>query len=249
MIINLTQHVATPEQIAQGVVDHHNRDVISSLLTFEEIPTPDNIWSRATALAAIAERSGATAAMIGGAPFFMSALEQALIERGIVPLYAFSRRESVERTTEGGTVVKTNIFRHSGFVIAAPVWRRQTASVTVSPDAVTEVVGGTPIYGDTYEIRANGDIVRHWEDSHRSGDSIIARVDSQTIAAIIARDWAERRAAADHEQRRAAHQAAERATAMPCPICGHATPCAEMDRMAEQVGVRCCSACAEGFVE
>jgi len=33
MILNLTQHAATPEQIEQGLVDYSNRESLSSLLT------------------------------------------------------------------------------------------------------------------------------------------------------------------------------------------------------------------------
>ena len=56
--------------------------------------------------------------MIGGAPFFMSALERALLDVGITPLYAFSIRESVEKAAEDGTVTKINVFKHVGFVEA-----------------------------------------------------------------------------------------------------------------------------------
>jgi hypothetical protein len=67
-------------------------------------------------LAEIAEASGEPAAMIGGAPYLMSELEQALFERGITPLYAFSKRESVEEVTDSGETVKKTVFKHLGFV-------------------------------------------------------------------------------------------------------------------------------------
>ena len=35
----------------------------------------------------------------------------------IIPLYAFSRRESVEEWQPDGSVRKINIFRHDGFVL------------------------------------------------------------------------------------------------------------------------------------
>ena len=54
--------------------------------------------------------------MIGGAPFFMGALEAALYRRDLTPLYAFSRREVVEKATDDGAVTKTAVFRHEGFV-------------------------------------------------------------------------------------------------------------------------------------
>lgn len=58
------------------------------------------------------------AAMIGGAPFLMPALEKALRTKGILPVYAFSQRESVEEIMEDGTVRKTAVFKHRGFVEA-----------------------------------------------------------------------------------------------------------------------------------
>jgi hypothetical protein len=54
--------------------------------------------------------------MIGGAPFFMEPLSRALRDAGYKPIFAFSRRESVERTMPDGTVQKVAIFRHLGFV-------------------------------------------------------------------------------------------------------------------------------------
>ena len=55
-------------------------------------------------------------AMIGGAPYLMSALEKCLIEMGAKPVYAYSERVSVETTAADGSVVKENVFRHLGFV-------------------------------------------------------------------------------------------------------------------------------------
>lgn len=52
--------------------------------------------------------------MIGGAPFFMKELEEELSYIGI-PVYAFSRRESVEEVVDG-KVVKRSVFKHLGFV-------------------------------------------------------------------------------------------------------------------------------------
>lgn len=61
---------------------------------------------------------GAESAMIGGAPFLMAPLEGALRTRGVIPLYAFSVRESVEEALPDGSVRKTQVFRHAGFVPA-----------------------------------------------------------------------------------------------------------------------------------
>jgi hypothetical protein len=61
------------------------------------------------------QRSHATA-MIGGAPFFTRALEDALNAAGITPVYAFSSRESVEEVLSDGSVRKVTVFKHRGFV-------------------------------------------------------------------------------------------------------------------------------------
>jgi hypothetical protein len=54
--------------------------------------------------------------MLGGAPFFMEALSRNCRECSLVPVFAFSRRESVEQTMPDGTVRKVASFRHLGFV-------------------------------------------------------------------------------------------------------------------------------------
>jgi len=119
-IYNLTQHPATPEQKAQGVIDlpDVDRRMLANLLTFDEIPSQDDMTSRAMAivnlLADIAP--GGQTVMIGGAPFFMSTLEGILIQAGHTPVYAFSKRVSVETQNPDGSVTKTNKFIHEGFV-------------------------------------------------------------------------------------------------------------------------------------
>lgn len=117
-ILNLTQHDATPEQIADGVVEPSelSKKGIQRLLTFTTLPTVDEVWERACALVYAAEMEGAEAAMIGGAPYLMAPLDQALRERGILPVYSFSERVSVETVASDGTVTKTSKFKHIGFV-------------------------------------------------------------------------------------------------------------------------------------
>jgi hypothetical protein len=103
MIINLTQHPATSEQLAAGVVDMKGSklEALKDALTFDSIPSRDDIAARAeyiAELAAMYDMSDSDdsvgiyprTAMIGGAPFLMSALESALMDRFISPLYAFS---------------------------------------------------------------------------------------------------------------------------------------------------------------
>lgn len=48
----------------------------------------------------------------------MVPLAEALRKRGFEPLFAFSRRESVEETMPDGSVRKTTVFRHVSFVPA-----------------------------------------------------------------------------------------------------------------------------------
>jgi hypothetical protein len=117
-ILNLTQHVATPDQVAAGVIEPANKEQVVNLLTFDTLPSPLETWNRAKALAQIAKESGASAAMIGGAPYFMSALEAALTDYriGVDPLYSFSIRESQEVVQPDGTVRKVSVFKHAGFV-------------------------------------------------------------------------------------------------------------------------------------
>lgn len=117
MIINLTQHVATSEQIAQGVVDLQGEDLaqLKKLLNFVGMPTNGDIHDRAFDIARIADQSGAESAMIGGAPYLMPHLQKALQARGIAVLYAFSERVSEEKEVDG-KIVKTNVFKHVGFI-------------------------------------------------------------------------------------------------------------------------------------
>lgn len=118
MIVNLTQHQATEAQKEAGVVESICPSVVNILLTFDSIPTKQEMKSRAGDLVLLAIDSGAKEAMIGGAPFFMSTLEKALKDAEIKPLYAFSKRESVDEPQEDGSVRKTTVFNHLGFVTA-----------------------------------------------------------------------------------------------------------------------------------
>lgn len=116
-IINLTQHNATLEQLQAGVVNQPSVDGqqhLANLLTFKTLPTRNEILGRAKAIAEFAV--GYEAALIGGAPYLMWALEQALKGIGVKPLYSFSERVSVEKTCPDGQVIKTNVFKHIGFV-------------------------------------------------------------------------------------------------------------------------------------
>jgi hypothetical protein len=120
VILNFTQHKATPDQIEAGVWDLNevNRAKLIELLTFNEIPTNREINNRATALTklALAHSHFGTKVMIGGTPYLMSTLEFVLTEAGMIPMYSFTKRQSVEVNNPDGTVTKTNVFKHVGFI-------------------------------------------------------------------------------------------------------------------------------------
>ena len=117
-ILNLTQHSPTPEQVEAGVVEMapEQKEVLKDLLNFQVIPSNKNVEDRAGIIAVLARGAGATHAMIGGAPYLMSALEAALKNNGIKPMYSFTQRVSIEKTQDDGCVIKTAIFKHIGFV-------------------------------------------------------------------------------------------------------------------------------------
>lgn len=121
VIWNATQHLATPEQREQGVVDlpAKAREKLCQLLTFEELPSSIQLRGRSISVVGLLADAGAKCGdrvMLGGAPFFMEALSRNCRECALVPVFAFSRRESVEKQMPDGSTVKTAVFRHLGFV-------------------------------------------------------------------------------------------------------------------------------------
>lgn len=120
MIINLTQHLSSPEQRAVGVRDLSGSalDELHSLLTFDTLPPREDVVRRAARIAQLAceAQPKALKAMIGGASFLISALEHELRKRGISPEHAFSKRESTEEVQKDGSVRKVSRFQHIGFV-------------------------------------------------------------------------------------------------------------------------------------
>ena len=130
MIINLTQHAATAEQVAVGVVDlpAEQREALIDALTFESIPDAGEIRARAHDIAELACFNGLggddgddpfpSHAMIGGALWLMASLAKELRLRSIEPVFAFSVRETEEKVQPDGGVKKVAIFRHAGFVQA-----------------------------------------------------------------------------------------------------------------------------------
>ena len=125
-ILNLTQHPASPEQIDDRCVDlePHYLQQLKPLLNFTAFPDQEEVYQRAKDIAALAEEQwqaveqdgDGKCAMIGGAPYLMKSLQEALEELGFEVCYAFSVRESVERIADDGSVIKTSVFKHKGYV-------------------------------------------------------------------------------------------------------------------------------------
>ena len=116
--INLTQHRASKEQIEQGVVDlcEEDREKLIELLTFDSLPRwwESELDTRAIKIVDILfskKENCLGKAMLGGAPYLMSLLEDRLKKVGIEPFYAFTKRVVEEK--DG---VKTSTFKHLGFV-------------------------------------------------------------------------------------------------------------------------------------
>lgn len=117
MILNLTQHLATDDQAEAGVenLSITDRNKLTKLLTFEELPTPEFLQNRAEAIGDLILPLENYKVMIGGAPFFMPVLDKWLKRMGYTVLYAFSKR-IVEEKEVGGEVRKISTFKHIGFV-------------------------------------------------------------------------------------------------------------------------------------
>lgn len=118
-IYNLTQHVATPDQVAAGVEDlpEDDRTKLRDLLTFDVLPMHEEVVERARRIAfLLGPCVGEKYAMIGGAPFLMEPLADVLRRNRYTPVYAFSLRESKEKRQTDGSVKKVQVFKHIGFV-------------------------------------------------------------------------------------------------------------------------------------
>jgi hypothetical protein len=121
-ILNMTQHDPTPEQFAAGVVQpvRADHERIKGVITFEELPAPEELSSRARQFAALAQtlmqKYACNAVMIGGAPYFAAEQESALRAAGIRFCYAFSKRDAIEEQQPDGSVLKKMVFKHAGFI-------------------------------------------------------------------------------------------------------------------------------------
>lgn len=122
-ILNLTQHNATQDQLDAGVFEPTpaQKARIKEILTFDSqiLKYPDIIEERAAEMCALVTQfysSVKVKLMIGGAPFFMGPLGDKLTHIGYEVVYSFTDRVSVDQVNEDGTITKTSVFKHLGFV-------------------------------------------------------------------------------------------------------------------------------------
>jgi hypothetical protein len=119
-MINLTQHLATPEQSHEGVIDFvsDTRKALSEFLTFNDISETEQseMEYRADRIVKLIP-DDQKSALIGGALYFMPYLIKALRQKGITPYYSFTKRDIIEKQSDS-MVVKTAIFKHVGFIEA-----------------------------------------------------------------------------------------------------------------------------------
>ncbi len=122
MILTMTQHAATPDQVSSGVVDWDSKTVVSmrKLLTFTSLPDMDKVMSAAVALVSLLRANydyqKVDAVMIGGAPYLMPALVSQLQQAGYHPTFAYSDRVSIDTVKDDGSTHKAVVFKHMGFV-------------------------------------------------------------------------------------------------------------------------------------
>jgi len=148
VILNLTQHQASEEQIKAGVIDlpEPYNIKLKELLTFNELPTCEEVQKRAVAIVDLVEKfllddlspikdeikkiktlneeerieefkKFNLAFMIGGALFLMQPLIDELKCIG-TPLFAFTKRVTEEIPQPDGSIKKITVFKHEGFVPA-----------------------------------------------------------------------------------------------------------------------------------
>jgi hypothetical protein len=122
MILNFTKSDPTIEERAAGVGQTSQR--IRDMLTFETIPTLDDVKERAAALRMWVEsqviQNNLTApvqVMIAEPVYLMSSLERELMDYGFVPVYSYGLTSGIEELNEEGYVGTFVRYRHSGFIV------------------------------------------------------------------------------------------------------------------------------------
>ena len=121
-ILNLTQHNATLDQKAEGIIDFpvDFQVALKGLLTFPTQYTRKDLECRALQIHELIRdfcgpsKEVLDGVMIGGMPSFMPVLEATLISKGIRVGYACTERKSVDKTLPDGSVQKTAVFVHAG---------------------------------------------------------------------------------------------------------------------------------------
>ena len=121
MILNLTQHNATADQINVGINDLtvDFQTALKGLLTFPTQYTRADLEYRSLQIHELVRDFCGTSkevlegVMIGGMPSFMPVLESVLISKGIKVGYACTERKSVDKEVDG-KIIKTAVFVHAG---------------------------------------------------------------------------------------------------------------------------------------
>ena len=116
IITNLTQHAPSPDQLAEGV--GQPLAGVAELLNFTTLPSTEEVRERARKIALLAQKADAHHVMIGGAPFLMGPLTEALLAQGMNPMFAFTERVSEEQAQPDGSTKKVSVFKHAGWVAA-----------------------------------------------------------------------------------------------------------------------------------
>ena len=117
---NMTQHVASADQLKAGVVELNEiyKTTLLEALNFEGVPTSSDVGKAVQLMAGLMDEQEAYETeevqfMVGGAPYLMAALTQwAPIYRMV---FACSDRVSEEQHMPDGSVRKVNVFKHIGF--------------------------------------------------------------------------------------------------------------------------------------
>ena len=148
IILNLTQHKATPEQVEAGVIDlpEKYRERLTRALTFTYAPDKYVIEDRVNAIINIvidfcidpdSPIRQEVLDMLDLAGLDTDAFKESfdfhfmiggalwiikpLVEKLMqigTPVFAFSERVSEEKLQDDGSVVKVNVFKHRGFIEA-----------------------------------------------------------------------------------------------------------------------------------